>query len=76
VIPCARRHTYCTTCMTGYLRSKLEEGTKGVDIFPVKCPECKAGEWQMGDKEVEVVLTGNDLALWVASFYHVERILD
>jgi hypothetical protein len=55
--------------MAKYLNSKLDDGEKGVDIFPVKCPECT---WEIGDDEVEVLLGRSDKDRWVILFFAID----
>ncbi|KAG8884824.1 hypothetical protein FRB98_002150 [Tulasnella sp. 332] len=58
-LTCPGQHEYCLSCMTSYLRIKLE-GESGA-IFPIRCPECPRDvTWELGD-EMAMGLLGKEL---------------
>lgn len=58
-LTCPGKHEYCLSCMTSYVRIKLE-GESGT-IFPIRCPECPRDvTWELYD-EMAMVLLGKDL---------------
>lgn len=58
-LTCPGKHEYCLSCMTSYVRIKLE-GQSGT-IFPIRCPECPRDvTWEFYD-ELAMVLLGKDL---------------
>ncbi|KAG8934216.1 hypothetical protein FRC02_010386 [Tulasnella sp. 418] len=72
-LECPGKHTYCLDCVTQYIRGKLEEAGQNGDgsVFPIRCPECPIGVWQMGDHIAERILGGELLEKW-----HLQKIVD
>lgn len=67
---CPDRHTYCLSCVSSYIRTKLERANGGA-IFPVRCPECpKMTEWEVDDDLAMRVLGAELLEMW-----HFQRLL-
>ncbi|KAG8887440.1 hypothetical protein FRB98_009584 [Tulasnella sp. 332] len=73
---CPSAHRYCLSCMTSYVRTKLEAPIGAA--FPIRCPECpRAVAWEMGDELATNVLGRDLLDVWhfqklvasVSSFY-------
>ncbi|KAG9009457.1 hypothetical protein FRB94_014256 [Tulasnella sp. JGI-2019a] len=59
-LSCPSEHEYCLSCMTSWLRTKLE-GNDGAPVFPIRCPECpRTVPWEMDD-ETAVMVLGKDL---------------
>ncbi|KAG8932057.1 hypothetical protein FRC01_000370 [Tulasnella sp. 417] len=54
-------HTYCFTCMAGYLKTNLAEASFRT-VFPIRCPEC---DYIIMDEQAERILDRQDLeGLW------------
>ena len=72
-LPCPSVHQYCLACLSTYLRFKLDpdghgKGLTDTIVFPIRCPECPAGQWDIGigDGVAERVLEGKELLMWVS----------
>ncbi|KAG9009472.1 hypothetical protein FRB94_014243 [Tulasnella sp. JGI-2019a] len=64
LLNCPGRHEYCLSCMTSWLRTKLE-GNDGAPVFPIRCPECPRTEpWEMDDETAAMVLEKDLLEAW------------
>ncbi|KAI0659334.1 hypothetical protein C8Q70DRAFT_987272 [Cubamyces menziesii] len=77
-LPCPMSHSYCISCLNGYIGSKLDpEGTGAPSqnsvIFPIRCPECPVAVWPEGipDEVAERVLSEKTMILW-----HGQKLLD
>lgn len=54
-------HTYCFTCISGYLKTKLADASFRT-VFPIRCPECP---YIIMDQQAERILDRQDLeGLW------------
>jgi IBR domain, a half RING-finger domain len=72
-LPCPNKHTYCVSCLSQYITSKLDPlGTGRAPeeqiVFPIRCPECPPDEWADGiqDDVAERILTKDRITLWVS----------
>ncbi|KAI0336752.1 hypothetical protein GY45DRAFT_1315385 [Cubamyces sp. BRFM 1775] len=77
-LPCPMSHSYCISCLNGYINSKLDPEGTGVPsqnsvIFPIRCPECPVAAWPEGipDEIAEKVLSEKGMVLW-----HGQKLLD
>lgn len=63
---CPASHEYCLSCMTSYLRAKLEGGPSDHSVvFPIRCPECPRDvPWEMDDLTAGKVLGEDLLEVW------------
>lgn len=72
-LPCPMSHSYCISCLTGYINSKLDPegngsvGSQNAVVFPIRCPECPVAEWPEGipDEIAQRVLSEKSMVLWV-----------
>ncbi|THH15651.1 hypothetical protein EW146_g4847 [Bondarzewia mesenterica] len=78
-LPCPGEHGYCLSCMSSYIKNKLDPNGDGsgisedVRVFPIPCPECLSHDWPAGIQvsTAERVLGDKGLLLW-----HHQKLLD
>ena len=71
-LPCPGEHTYCISCVSEYIKRKLDpSGTEGantnITVFPIACPECPIADWRSGiqDHVAERVFDAESMSVWV-----------
>ena len=71
-LPCPDQHPYCISCLTKYIRGKLDpSGTGDMNthtlVFPIRCPSCPFTTWLTGiqDDIAEKVLDKESMSVWV-----------
>lgn len=71
-LSCPEKHSYCISCLTEYIKQKLDPtGTGEIDtsttVFPIRCPECPITQWEAGiqDNIAEKVLDAESMNVWV-----------
>ncbi|KAF9459774.1 hypothetical protein BDZ94DRAFT_995454 [Collybia nuda] len=77
-LPCPCEHSYCISCLTTYIQSKLDpegigSGKSAAIVFPIRCPECLLNDWPGGmtDDVAERILGENGMVQW-----HHQKLLD
>ncbi|KAI0747012.1 hypothetical protein C8Q80DRAFT_812908 [Daedaleopsis nitida] len=77
-LPCPHSHGYCHSCLSTYIKSKLDPDDTGIGshsnvVFPIRCPECPIADWPQGipDAIAERVLSEKAMILW-----HHQKLLD
>jgi len=71
-LPCPWQHPYCISCLSEYIKGKLDpSGTGDMNthtlVFPIRCPECPITQWETGieDAVAEKVLDRESMSVWV-----------
>jgi len=71
-LPCPGQHTYCMSCLTEYIRIKLdhsgsEDANINTTVFPIPCPECPIADWGSGiqDDVAERIFDAESMSAWV-----------
>ena len=71
-LPCPEEHTYCISCLTEYIKGKLDpSGSEGANtyttVFPIPCPDCPIIDWGSGiqDDVVERIFDTESMSVWV-----------
>lgn len=72
-LSCPSAHTYCSHCLTTYIRGRIDpnkdgRGSSDAIVFPIMCPQCTAAEWPggIGEDIANRILGGRDMDLWVS----------
>lgn len=70
-LSCPSAHTYCSHCLTTYIRGRIDpnkdgRGSSDAIVFPIMCPQCTAAEWPggIGEDIANRILGGRDMDLW------------
>ncbi|KAG8964410.1 hypothetical protein FRC03_001811 [Tulasnella sp. 419] len=63
-LPCQTRHKYCLECIKQYITTELDRGREGNVVFPIRCPECSWGEWEIPDDTAVKVLEAEHYERW------------
>lgn len=77
-LPCPHSHAYCISCLSSYIKSKLDPDGDGQGrpaasvVFPIRCPECPLADWIEGitDDVAEKIMDEKFMVLWVSSYSH------
>jgi len=71
-LPCPGEHTYCLSCVSEYIKRKLDpsgtdETNTNITVFPIPCPECPITIWESGiqDDVAERVFDAKSMSAWV-----------
>ena len=71
-LPCPGQHTYCISCISEYIKRKLdpsgtEDTNTNITVFPIRCPECPITDWESGieDDVAERLFDAESMSVWV-----------
>lgn len=65
-LSCPSRHAYCGDCISRYVQSRFDSAKLPKPTFPIPCPGCTGGSWNITDEDADRILPYAMLREWVS----------